>query len=1007
ATDNGVVQFHRNTTNGTLSKISEVTSPASLQELNDLVLSSDGRYLFGIRSDNSTLVMLDAASLALQQTVSDISGASAVTTNGAFVFVTSAGDSSVHVFHQQNGLLTNVQSLKNGSDGVQGIAGASGITFVSTSSGDYVMVTGAATDAVAVFLWNQTEQQLVPVQTVRNHLNDVDGLVNPAAIVASQDGQSVFVATTNTPGSPGGLVRLTNTATGGPPETISLLTEFATIESLTVSTAGGNDQITLINAPAPEVITTAIETGNGDDTVVLLDAAANVPNGADERQTSVSLGDGNDIAWLRAADAAGAVVTVNGDAGYDSIHLLSVGENANTTVNAGDDDDIVYVNARGLPSSATTTLHGDAPNPPDVTPPAGDTLIFNPEGADATGVTVTGTTADGTIQLQGFGKVQHDTFESTLIISAPAVTIGDQTTAEGQTVTISGTVSPLGNDGTLSGPLEWDLNGDGQYGDRITSVTDSGINLPFSLTLTWDELVDFGLGDDGVYTVSVRATNNHGSTETQARLTVLNTPPTVNVSGSGSVRAGDLYHVTFDALDPGNDRVQEWIVTWGDGSQERLGADAATATHQYNRPGSFQIQVSAIDEDHSSPTPTGIHSVLVTVDANQVQPGGPYTVTEGNSVTLQADLIGLPDRILWDLDGDGQFDDASGKTPTLSWNQLTGLGIADDGSFNVRVRAEWDAPQGLVAVNSTDTTLTVQNAAPQLTNLNVSRSTVNEGETVTLSGTIVDPGLRDTHTVMINWGDGTMSGVSLTTLSFSATHTYSDDSATQTGGAWLITATVKDDDGGRETQTRSVTAINVEPSLVAAGSTAVDEGSPWSLSLSAVDPGDDSIIRWTVAWGDGSIDSYDGAVVSAVHTYPDGTNAEQTVQITAIDEDGSYTTSRTVIVRNTAPDLTGLSAPDSAEGAVARVTGSLFDAGTEDNLTVQIQWGDGTEQQLDLPAGSTSFEATHVYEDDALDLVGSQSLPIHVTVTDKDGATVSGNTQIRVDNQDPVILALG
>ena len=54
-----------------------------------------------------------------------------------------------------------------------------------------------------LYTHNQTEQQLVPVQTVRNHLNDVDGLVNPAAIVASQDGQSVFVATNNTPGSPG------------------------------------------------------------------------------------------------------------------------------------------------------------------------------------------------------------------------------------------------------------------------------------------------------------------------------------------------------------------------------------------------------------------------------------------------------------------------------------------------------------------------------------------------------------------------------------------------------------------------------------------------------------------------------------------------------------------------------------------------------------------------------------------------------------------------------------
>ena len=40
----------------------------------------------------------------------------------------------------------------------------------------------------------------------------------------------------------------------------------------------------------------------------------------------------------------------------------------------------------------------------------------------------------------------------------------------------------------------------------------------------------------------------------------------------------------------------------------------------------------------------------------------------------------------WDINGDGVFGDATGATPTLSWEQLQALGINDNDGFAVTVQ---------------------------------------------------------------------------------------------------------------------------------------------------------------------------------------------------------------------------------------------------------------------------------------------------------------------------------
>ncbi len=111
-------------------------------------------------------------------------------------------------------------------------------------------------------------------------------------------------------------------------------------------------------------------------------------------------------------------------------------------------------------------------------------------------------------------------------------------------------------------------------------------------------------------------------------------------------------------------------------------------------------------------------------DANA---GGPYEINEGDSLTLDArgstdvddGFAGLTFR--WDIDGDGDFDESvTGANPTLNRELLALLGLADGfQSHLVTVEAN-DGTNTDTAV----TTLTINNVAPAITELNSGNSDV-------------------------------------------------------------------------------------------------------------------------------------------------------------------------------------------------------------------------------------------------------------------------------------------
>ena len=164
--------------------------------------------------------------------------------------------------------------------------------------------------------------------------------------------------------------------------------------------------------------------------------------------------------------------------------------------------------------------------------------------------------------------------------------------------------------------------------------------------------------------------------------------------------------------------------------------------------------------------------------------GGPFLIAEGGSANLDATTSTDPDldslTYDWDLDGDGQFDDASGATPAIDWTLLESMSLPiTDGtvvptSHTIQVRVT-DA----FGLTSTATgTLNTANAGPTGATIDTASgsTTFGPGQPIDFVLTADDPASYDDAvdqwTWSINWGDGspvqTVSGPNGTVV----THTY-------------------------------------------------------------------------------------------------------------------------------------------------------------------------------------------------------------------------------------------
>ena len=91
--------------------------------------------------------------------------------------------------------------------------------------------------------------------------------------------------------------------------------------------------------------------------------------------------------------------------------------------------------------------------------------------------------------------------------------------------------------------------------------------------------------------------------------------------------------------------------------------------------------------------------------------------------------------------------------------------------------------------------------APTITSLQLDKAVIYEGGSVQLTGQFTDPGVDDTHTVTVVWGDGTHDVIAnITTGAFSLSHTYvANPYSGYEETSYQVLVSVVDDDGGEAT----------------------------------------------------------------------------------------------------------------------------------------------------------------------------------------------------------------
>ncbi|MDX2038441.1 MAG: PKD domain-containing protein [Isosphaeraceae bacterium] len=460
------------------------------------------------------------------------------------------------------------------------------------------------------------------------------------------------------------------------------------------------------------------------------------------------------------------------------------------------------------------------------------------------------------------GLAGEDTLVVTVLGTPPrlensSISIAPSTIFEGESVTVSGEFEDASGLDTHIVRIVW---GDGSVSDAIVDQ----VNDTFTATHTYlDDKPNNTIEDTYALEVIVidSASSIARSTLGLFYVQVLNVQPSdVIVSltpsdleeGSGAVTLG----ATF--VDPGIIDSHRVEIDWGDGSPVTVLtlAPGVTAfggvTHFYvDQPADgaeYTIRVAIGDDDDPlRPTVAEVFATVTDSPVTNLAVGlDRPSITEGGSVELSGgfDDPGIHDRHIVEVDwGDGssptRFELPRGAR---TFSGLRHTYIDDDPSgttsdpYLIRVSVvDPDAPASPAAIATTS--LVVTNAAPGISGIVIKKADggplapsgdpttvgkISENDEVIITGSILDVGSRDTHTVLISWGDGSLpvfATVDPLTRTFSARHRFLDDAPDGTSiDPATIRVSVTDDDLSATSIATTILIENVAPTVsIAAG----------------------------------------------------------------------------------------------------------------------------------------------------------------------------------------------
>lgn len=492
--------------------------------------------------------------------------------------------------------------------------------------------------------------------------------------------------------------------------------------------------------------------------------------------------------------------------------------------------------------------------------------------------------------------------------------------------------------------------------------------------------------------------------------TTNNEPTFQFVQGKG----GDLSSEPADGISvPMHDGAHDTHISrisWGDGTATTDGITTAnpakgwgwfdiTGTHVYESAGTFRGEVCSTDSyglGMCFPFTAVVGNVPPTVDAGLDMPAG-------------AD-VSVSDMTFRDL---GRFDV---HTATIDWgdgtvpavgtvSETNGSGTvagahryASNGTFDVEVCVTDQL--AAAACDTRQLAVTAVNAAP--TARAETGITTVEGSPVDIGAAFNDPNPTDTHTVAVDWGDGSPRGpvVIQDAGDFGsgiATHVYADD------GVYTVAFEACDNGPLCTTATTTVDVVNADPVITATRQVTANRV---VVAGTYADPGAADTHTSSVQWGDGitepavvSAGPGGSGQISAEHTFASpGTFA---VVVCVVDDDGRQDCDTASITIEAAPNVAPVVDIDpvasTSEGSVASLTGVFSDGNPADVHAATIDWGDGSgEQSLALGAGTIA--TSRLYADD-----GGSPFTVTVEVCDSTGLCGTDTSPVIVANVSPTV----
>ncbi|MDA8745011.1 PKD domain-containing protein [Rubripirellula amarantea] len=418
-----------------------------------------------------------------------------------------------------------------------------------------------------------------------------------------------------------------------------------------------------------------------------------------------------------------------------------------------------------------------------------ESFSFGPNGGTAEHVYADGDSASTiSVGVEDEDGLYSDleVIEVFVINEAPTTEItGDSTVNEGATYSLTlGDIVDAGDDTVDRWTVNWgDGNTDTYSQNGLVQHTYADGDITATILVTIED-------EDGIY-VDVAS----------KVVEVLNVAPQIAISGPDSVAEGVTYTLNLGAItDPGVDTVFSWTVNWGDGTSDTY-TEGGDVQHTYtDDTPSALITVGLEDED-------GIHeaantiTVEVTNTAPSIELTGDATVLEGSTYSLAlSEIIDLGDDTV--------------SLVTVNW----GDGMSDTyDSLELPTAVEHvyqdNAPVYNITVELTDED--GDHTSPQTLAVEVINAppTIDLGGDITLSGVgevnfsrkelaVTDPGLLDTHTVTVDYGDGS----DLETFALDSSREFQLNHIYRYPGVYTLSVSVDDQDGGIATDQIQVTA---------------------------------------------------------------------------------------------------------------------------------------------------------------------------------------------------------